>query len=144
MTDANRFLTRDAENGNGTGNGSNGSDRRVLIASADLGMRLYMRVVLKRSGYEVVDVDDFSAALAALHDTNLLIIDMTTHWLEGMDLCRRVRTRPEMRNHPVLGIVNRGEPHLNERGLTAGMDSCLSKPFLAQDLVMDVRRLIGK
>jgi two-component system phosphate regulon response regulator PhoB len=109
-----------------------------------LGTRLYLSVVLKRNGFEVVEAVDFAAVLAALCEIqpDLIIVDMTAPDSAGLELCRQVRARPDTSHHRVLGITYRGAPHYGEYGLAAGADTCLTKPIISYDLIAKIHDLL--
>jgi DNA-binding response OmpR family regulator len=117
----------------------------ILVVDTDRGTRLYIKVVLKRSGYEVVeaaDVDSALAAFAAAHP-DLSIVDLATADAGGLDLFKLLHTRPDARHHPVLVLANRGRPESAARGLAAGADRYLYKPILSGNLLADVHRLLA-
>jgi DNA-binding response OmpR family regulator len=126
----------------GSSDGKNGNgSRRVLVVSSDLGTRLYLGVVLKRIGFEVVEAVNAAAVLAGLHEVqpDLIIIDMATPDRSGLELYRQVRARPDTSHHRVLGITSRGRPY---HDAVAGADTCLTKPILSDDLIAKIHDVL--
>jgi DNA-binding response OmpR family regulator len=109
--------------------------RSILVVDADCGTRLYISVILKRNGYEVVEAADAAAGLAAFADArpDLSIVDLTTADADGLDLC----------HHPVLVLAKRGRPESVAHGLAAGADRILLKPILSGNLLADVCQLLA-
>jgi DNA-binding response OmpR family regulator len=119
--------------------------RSILVVDADCGTRLYIKVVLMRNGYEVVEAADTDSARAAFTAArpDLSIVDLATVGVEGLDMCKQLRTRPEMHHHPVLVLANRDKPESAARGLAAGADGYLYKPILSDNLLADVHQLLA-
>lgn len=119
--------------------------RSILVAGADDGTRLYVRVILKQHGYEVVETADAAAALAALAGgrADLCIVDLTVLGVAGLALCREINARTETRRYPVLALAGRGRPDSAPRARSAGADGILRKPVLSGDLLAEVRQLLN-
>lgn len=110
---------------------------RILVAEDDEVSRKLLLAALRREDYRVTAVDDGEKALAALSATDpprLAILDWMMPNMDGVEVCRRVR---ELGGDPYVYIIfltARVQKEDIVRGLEAGADDYLSKPFHVQEL----------
>jgi len=112
---------------------------RVLVAEDDPGISEPLVRALGREGYDVTHVTDGPAALdAALSGSaDLLVLDLGLPGMDGLDVCRSLRSRGS--SLPVLVLTARtDEPDLVV-GLDAGADDYVGKPFRIAELMARVR-----
>jgi DNA-binding response OmpR family regulator len=112
---------------------------RVLVAEDDPGISEPLLRALGREGYDVTHVTDGREALdAALGGrTDLLVLDLGLPGMDGLDVCRSLRSRGS--TLPVLVLTARtDEPDLVV-GLDAGADDYVGKPFRISELLARVR-----
>ena len=64
--------------------------------------------------------------------------------LSGIELCRRLRARPETRQLPIIMLTARGEESEKVRGLATGADDYIVKPFSVPELLARVRALLRR
>ena len=86
---------------------------KILIAEDSLVDSLVLRNVLTRDGYEPVLVENGKAALQALEadpDIALAIVDMRMPEMDGLELVREMRSRPELESTPVLLVTAASDP----------------------------------
>lgn len=114
-----------------------GNDKiKVLIADDDAPTRILLRAAISQWGYEVVEAGDGEEAWEVLQkpDTpKLLIVDWLMPRLDGIDLCRRIKT--ELDKYPYIILLTQLSGTTNIiKGLEAGADEFLSKPFNMAEL----------
>ncbi|HYM28379.1 MAG TPA: response regulator, partial [Steroidobacteraceae bacterium] len=99
--------------------------------------------VLRAAGYEIVAATTGSGALAAAADVDLVVLDVNLPDLDGFEVCRRLRARPETARLPVLHL-SATFTHSDDRvvGLEAGADGYLTRPVEPQVLIATVRTLL--
>jgi two-component system, OmpR family, response regulator len=114
---------------------------RILIAEDDPTLADALRCTLRRSGYAVDWVSDGEEADAALgaDEFDLLILDISLPKLCGFDVLKRLRARNS--RLPVLLLTALGSVSDRVRGLDAGADDYLAKPFQLAELEARVRAL---
>lgn len=86
---------------------------KILIAEDSPVDSLVLRNVLTRDGYEPVLVENGKAALQALEadpDIALAIVDMRMPEMDGLELVREMRSRPELESTPVLLVTAASDP----------------------------------
>ncbi|MGH9536159.1 MAG: response regulator [Terriglobales bacterium] len=102
--------------------------------------------ILTELGYEVVAVSHGAAALEQLEQTtfDLVIADTSMPGLTGLEVCERVRQRPEWAAIPVLLAVAAFELYDAGQGRRVGADEVIQKPFIPSALERVVQQLLAK
>lgn len=118
----------------------------ILIADDDPGIRLAISDYLELSGYSVVSAENGEQALDCLklYHPHLLISDIRMPVLDGYELVKKVRQRPEFRLLPVIFLTERGSIEERIRGYQVGCDSYLPKPFQMEELGAIIRNLLER
>ena len=114
-----------------------GGPTRILVADDSADMRTYLSELLS-SSYEVDVVGNGAEALAAVRRRrpDLVLADVMMPKLDGLALVRKLRSRAETRDVPVILVSARAGDEA--AGLDAGADDYLVKPFGARDLTSRV------
>ena len=118
--------------------------RRVLIAEDDATIRQLYSLILKNSGYEVVEAEDGQEALDKFLDQpcDMVITDMNMPRMGGLELIQRLR-----RNYPdvyIMLITAYGTHDTRKQALNAGSNDYLAKPVELQDLTGRVKGVLEK
>ena len=110
---------------------------RVLVVDDEADIRELVRELLGRAGYDVVEAPDGSEALKLFYaqQPDLVILDVQMPVLDGWETLARIR---EVSDVPVLMLTARAEELDKVRGLRAGADDYLTKPFGRQELLARV------
>ncbi|WGD29436.1 phosphate regulon transcriptional regulator PhoB [Ancylobacter sp. WKF20] len=118
----------------------------ILIVEDEEPLTLLLRYNLESEGYAVDSVGRGDEAETRLRESvpDLLILDWMLPGLSGIELCRRLRARPETERMPVLMLTARGEETERVRGLATGADDYVVKPFSVPELVARVRALLRR
>ncbi|MDJ0723864.1 MAG: response regulator transcription factor [Prochloraceae cyanobacterium] len=118
----------------------------ILIADDDPGICLAVSDYLELSGYSVISARNGQEALSLLQSyrPHLLISDIRMPIVDGYELVRQVRQRPEFRLLPVIFLTERRSTHERIRGYQAGCDLYLPKPFEMEELAAIIRNLLER
>ena len=119
---------------------------RILIVEDEEPLTLLLRYNLEEEGYEVDtaargDEGDLNLKESA---PDLAVIDWMLPGLSGIELIRRLRTRPETRQLPIIMLTARGEETERVRGLSTGADDYIVKPFSVPELLARIRALLRR
>jgi two-component system phosphate regulon response regulator PhoB len=119
---------------------------RILIVEDEDALSMLLRYNLEAEGYEVDTVARGDEAETRLKERapDLVVLDWMLPGLSGIELCRRLRARPETRQLPVIMLTARGEESEKVRGLATGADDYVVKPFSVPELLARVRALLRR
>lgn len=85
------------------------------------------------------------AELAIAEDCpDIIVLDWMLPAVSGIELCRRLRSRPETRNVPIVMLTARGEEADRIRGLDTGADDYVVKPFSVPELMARVKAILRR
>lgn len=117
---------------------------RVLVVEDDPHLAAGVMENLRAEGYEVAAVSDGRAALEWLRANScaLIVLDVMLPELDGLAVCRALREGGN--NTPVLFLTARGDPADRVRGLEAGGDDYLAKPFHLAEFLLRVRAILKR
>jgi adenylate cyclase len=103
-----------------------------------------LRKLLTHQGYDVVEAVDGPSAISAIaeHDPDLVCLDVMMPGLDGIEVCQRLRRQPEHVGLPILLLTALNRPEEKARGLEAGANDFLSKPFDESELAARLRSLL--
>jgi two-component system response regulator MprA len=116
----------------------------LVIAEDDRAVRESVKRALELEGYSVTAVNDGVAALEAASgsDVDLLLLDLGMPNMDGLTVCRRLRSAGS--RLPILVLTARTEISDRVSGLDAGADDYLPKPFSLDELLARVRSLLRR
>jgi two-component system phosphate regulon response regulator PhoB len=119
---------------------------RILIVEDEEPLTLLLRYNLEAEGYDVDTVARGDEADTRLRENSpdLVVLDWMLPGLSGIELCRRLRARPETRSLPIIILTARGEESERIRGLATGADDYIVKPFSVPELIARVRALLRR
>jgi len=119
------------------------SSPRVLVIDDDEDIRGLVVELLQRAGLEVDQAGDGRAGLRAFHQTpaDLVVLDVSMPELDGWETLERIR---DLSDVPVMMLTARGAELERVRGLQAGADDYMVKPFGRQELVARVQALLRR
>src|SRR6478609_10828384 len=119
------------------------SDSRVLVVDDDDDIRNLVRTLLERTGAVVHDAPNGREGLREFHSwrPDLVVLDVSMPELDGWNVLDRIR---DMSAVPVLMLTARGDELERVRGLQAGADDYVVKPFGKQELVARVQALLRR
>jgi two-component system phosphate regulon response regulator PhoB len=119
---------------------------RILIVEDEEPLTLLLRYNLEAEGFEVDTVARGDEAETRLRESppDLVVLDWMLPGLSGIELCRRLRARPQTRALPIIILTARGEESERVRGLATGADDYIVKPFSVPELLARVRALLRR
>ena len=118
---------------------------KVLIADDEPNIVVSLEFMLKREGYEVLVARDGAAALAAIRRERprLVLLDAMMPGLTGFDVCEAVRADADIRDTPILMLTAKGRETDIARGVGAGADAYVTKPFSTRELIVKIRDMLA-
>jgi two-component system, OmpR family, response regulator RegX3 len=118
-------------------------ERPILVVDDDEKIVRLVRIYLEREGFNVIAARDGQAALDAIaqRDPALVILDLMIPEIDGLAVLRAVRCRGTT---PVIILSAKGTVADRIEGLESGADDYVPKPFSPAELVLRVRRVLGR
>jgi DNA-binding response OmpR family regulator len=122
---------------------AHGAGGRVLIVDDEQALARLVATYLEREGFDVTTAFDGLSGLAAARevDPDVLILDLGLPGLDGLDVCRQVRTFSDCY---VVMLTARSEEVDTIVGLSVGADDYITKPFSPRELVARVRVMLRR
>jgi two-component system phosphate regulon response regulator PhoB len=119
---------------------------RILVVEDEEALTTLLRYNLDAEGYDVETVGRGDDADTRLKERvpDLIVLDWMLPGLSGIELCRRLRARPETRQLPIIMLTARGEESERVRGLATGADDYIVKPFSVPELLARVKGLLRR
>ncbi|MFC0632814.1 phosphate regulon transcriptional regulator PhoB [Brevundimonas balnearis] len=118
----------------------------VLVMEDEDALATLLQYNLEKEGYQVVVAGDGEEGLVQVDERlpDLILLDWMLPKVSGIEVCRRVRGRPETRNVPIIMLTARGEETDRVRGLDTGADDYLTKPFSMTELIARIRAVLRR
>jgi two-component system phosphate regulon response regulator PhoB len=119
---------------------------RILIVEDEEPLVMLLRYNLQAEGYVVDSAGNGEDAEIKLAEEvpDLVVLDWMIPNVSGIELCRRLRTRPETARLPIIMLTARGEETERVRGLATGADDYIVKPFSVPELVARIGALLRR
>jgi len=120
--------------------------RKILLADDSVTAQNMGRKILADAGYEVIAVNNGSAALKKIAELkpDLVILDVYMPGYSGLEVCQRLKDSQETARLPVLLTVGKLEPFKPEEAQRVRADGFIVKPFEASELLSTLSKLEDK
>ncbi|MHA6287328.1 phosphate regulon transcriptional regulator PhoB [Maricaulis sp. CAU 1757] len=118
----------------------------VLIVEDEDALATLLQYNLEKEGYSVAVAGDGEDALIQAEEItpDLVMIDWMLPKVSGIEVCRRLRSRQETANVPIIMLTARGEETDRIRGLDTGADDYIVKPFSMSELFARIRAVLRR
>jgi two-component system KDP operon response regulator KdpE len=112
--------------------------RRILVVDDEPQITRVLRTTLSAQGYDIRVAHDGESALELMKDwrPDLVLTDLAMPNVDGIELCRRVRSASEV---PIIVLSGREQEKSKVEALDAGADDYVTKPFAMQELLARIR-----
>ena len=117
------------------------NEMNILVVEDEPALQKALVDLLRGAGHHVQPVSDGESAveLGTSQTFDMVLLDLMLPRMDGIEVCRRLReSRPTL---PVLMLTARGAEEDKVKGLTAGADDYVTKPFGAKELLARVQAL---
>ena len=122
------------------------SEPRLLLVEDDRALADLVTFHFERAGYQVTRTGDGEEALILVDEVkpDVILLDWMIEGISGIEVCRRLRRRPQSANLPILMLTARGEEDDRIRGFDTGADDYVTKPFSPKELVARVSAVMRR
>ena len=113
----------------------------ILLVEDELAQREVLDYNLEAEGFRVVSAENGEEALLLVDENlpDIIVLDWMMPSLSGIEVCRRLKMRPETRSIPIIMLSARSEEVDKVRGLETGADDYVVKPYSVVELMARVR-----
>ena len=118
----------------------------MLVVEDEDALATLLQYNLDKEGYDVALAQDGEEALMMVDERlpDLVVLDWMLPKVSGIEVCRRLRSRAETRNIPIILLTARGEETDRIRGLDTGADDYVVKPFSMTELTARIRAVLRR
>ncbi len=122
------------------------SDYKILIVDDEPDIIEFITYNLEKEDFKVVSASDGLAAIerAEEEQPDLILLDIMMPELDGVEVCRKLRTKPEMDESIIAFLTARNEDFTLISALEAGGDDFITKPIRPRVLISRVRALLRR
>jgi len=119
---------------------------RILIVDDEPDVTELLKYRLEQEGYRCEVLNDAVkfVGLAREFQPDLLMLDIMMPNINGMQLCHIIKADPAMQQTPIIFLTARNEAEDRVKGLEAGADDYVSKPFNMQELLLRIDRVLSR
>ena len=119
---------------------------RVLVVDDESDVTELLQYRLEQEGYRVATLNSPLASIAKVREfePDLMLLDIMMPGLSGIQLCRIIRADPSMKDIPIIFLSARGEVEDRIKGLEAGAEDYLSKPFNTNELLLRASKMLSR
>lgn len=116
---------------------------KILVVDDSPAITRLLASVLTQEGYHVVTTNQPKQAevLVRSESPDLVVLDVCMPGIDGWELCRRIRSEHRM---PILILTVLGDAADIERTFRAGADAYMTKPFVINELLERIQRLLNR
>jgi len=120
--------------------------KKILVVDDEAVILTVIQSRLEANGYEVITASDGQQGLskARSEKPDLIILDLMLPKLDGARLCRLLKFDDNYKHIPILVLTARVRKESFQKGLDAGADAFVTKPFVPETLLDNIKQLLNK
>ncbi len=118
--------------------------KTILIVDDSASLRQVVNIALSSAGYEIIEACDGVDALSKLdgRKVHLIISDVNMPNMNGIELVRQVKARPEYKFTPIIMLTTESQADMKAQGQAAGARAWVVKPFQPAQMLAAVAKLM--
>ncbi len=118
---------------------------KILVVDDEPNIVRALSFVFNKEGYDVSIAEDGDQAMKMIRSSkpDILILDVMMPNKSGYEVCREVKSDPELRDIHVVMLTAKGQEGDRETALSQGADEYISKPFSPIQILARVKELLG-
>lgn len=120
------------------------SEKKILVVDDEPDIVSSLSIRLRALGYEVITASDGKEALekARAENPDLVLLDIMLPKLDGYKVCRMLKFDEKYKHIPIVLITAKVEDAHRKMGLEMGADAYINKPFVPEELMAVVQKLL--
>lgn len=122
------------------------SKELIFAVEDEVHIRQLVQYNLEASGYKVLSFESGESMLEEIGNSipNLFILDLMLPGIDGLEICRQLRTNPRTKSIPIIMLTAKSEEFDKVLGLELGADDYLTKPFSVRELAARVKAMLRR
>ncbi len=118
---------------------------KILVVDDDLFIRKPLESILEQGGFEAMTAANGEQCLEMLeHDRpDLIILDVVMPGPDGYEVCKAIKGEARYAEIPVILMSSRARPCDQQRGLELGATGFVRKPYMPEELLRQVRKILA-
>ena len=118
--------------------------KKILIVEDEESIRGFLKINLKRNGYEVIEVDngEDGIKIAINEKPAIVILDVMLPGIDGFNVCKRIRE--EEKNIGIIMLTAKSQDIDKITGLEYGADDYIVKPFNPMELLLRIKAILRR
>lgn len=120
---------------------------KILIVEDETALLYALKAELSYNGFEILEAMDGEKGLKILEEQkpDIIILDLLLPGIDGFEVLRRIKSKDETKNIPVIILTNLGDGENIEKGKKLGADDYLIKTdYSLEDVIKKIKDLINK
>lgn len=117
---------------------------KILVVDDEQSIRELLEFNLKKNGYETLTAADGREALQKAEGTDLILLDLMLPEIDGIEVCRRLKTAVKMADIPIIMLTAKAEEVDRIIGLEMGADDYVAKPFSMRELMARIKAVLRR
>lgn len=113
----------------------------VIVVEDEEALALLLKYNLEKEGYEVIIESRGNKVLGQVEKylPSVILLDWMLPELSGVEICKLIRSKPDIKNIPIIMLTAKGQEEDKIKGLSAGADDYVTKPFSVPELMARVK-----
>lgn len=120
--------------------------KKILLVEDELAIREMMKFAFYKSDYVFLEAEDAEVAQVMIMKEcpDLILLDWMLPGISGLELARRLKKNDISKEIPIIMLTARGEENDRVRGLDAGADDYVTKPFSPRELMARIKAVLRR
>jgi DNA-binding response OmpR family regulator len=120
-------------------------ERKILVVDDEPNVIKSLTFVLRKEGYDVSSAANGEDAMIKIQQSkpNLMFLDVMMPKKNGYEVCQEVKSNSSLSDIHIIILTAKGQEADREKGLNAGADEFMTKPFSPMMVVDKVKELLG-
>jgi two-component system alkaline phosphatase synthesis response regulator PhoP len=117
--------------------------KKILIADDNENIRTALTYLLEDEGYQLMLAKDGADTIRKVRELHpdILFLDVMMPEINGYDVCRTIKSDPDLKKTYVIMLTAKGQIAEQERGKEVGADEYIVKPFSPMEILAKVKNL---
>ena len=120
--------------------------KKILLVEDELASREMMKFAFYKSDYILLEAEDAELAQVMImkEQPDLILLDWMLPGISGLELAKRLKREEASKEIPIIMLTARGEENDRIRGLDAGADDYVTKPFSPRELMARIKAVLRR